>query len=86
MTYMAMPYYKTPCPGGHEIYNFSRPFLGHHYFIVSFSDICLGIEKKIFKELMHFYYMTYSTDQTQPNRKRTQTGPRVCFRGLVGVR
>ena len=23
----------------------------------------------------------YSTDRTQPNRKRTQTGPRVRFRG-----
>ena len=22
---------KKPCPWGHEIYNFSRPFLGHYY-------------------------------------------------------
>ena len=27
----------------------------------------------------------YSTDRTQPNRKRTQTGPRVRLRGPVGV-
>ena len=31
MTYMATPLHKNPCPGGHEIYNFGRPFLGHHY-------------------------------------------------------
>ena len=24
-------------PWGHEIYNFCRPFLGHHYFILSLS-------------------------------------------------
>ena len=28
----------------------------------------------------------YSTDRTQPNRKRIQTGPRVRFQGPVGVR
>ena len=59
MTYMAMPPHKNPCPRGHEIYNFGRPFLGHHYYILGLSDLCLGIEKKIFKEIMHFYYMTY---------------------------
>ena len=31
MTYMATPNTRTPAPGGHEIYNFGRPFLGHHY-------------------------------------------------------
>ena len=33
MTYMATPLHKNPYPGGHEIYNFGRPFLGHHYYI-----------------------------------------------------
>ena len=28
----------------------------------------------------------YSTDQTKPNRKRTQTRPQVRFKGPVGVR
>ena len=44
---------------GHEIYNFGRPFLGHHNYILSLSDLCLGVEKKIFKEIMHFHNMTY---------------------------
>ena len=50
---------QEPCPGGHEIYNFGRPFLCHHNYILSLSDLCLGVEKKIFKEIMHFHYMTY---------------------------
>ena len=28
-------------------------------YILSLSDLCLGIKKKIFKEIMHFHYMTY---------------------------
>ena len=59
MSYMATPYHKNPCTGGHEIYNFGRPFLDHHYYILSLFDLCLGVEKKIFKEIMHFHYMTY---------------------------
>ena len=59
MTSMATRSNKNPCPGGHEIYNFGRPFIVHHYYILSLSDLCLGVEKKIFKEIMHFYYMTY---------------------------
>ena len=35
MTYMAPPQHKNPCPGGHEIYNFGRPFLGHFYYALS---------------------------------------------------
>ena len=31
MNYMTTPQPRKPCPGGHEIYNFGRPFLGHHY-------------------------------------------------------
>ena len=38
----------NPCPGGHETYNFGRPFLGHRYYILSLSDLCMGVEKKIF--------------------------------------
>ena len=59
MTYTATPLHKNPCPRGHEIYNFGRPFLGYHYYILSLSDLCLGVEKKIFKEKVHFYYITY---------------------------
>ena len=59
MTYMATPYNKNPCPRGHESYNFVRPFLGHHHYILSLSDLCLGVSKKIFKETMYFHNMTY---------------------------
>ena len=59
MTYMATPLRKNPCPRGHEIYMFGRPCLGHYYCILRFSDLCLGVEKKIFKEIKHFHYMTY---------------------------
>ena len=50
---MATPLHKNPCPGGHEIYNFGRPFRGHHYYTLSLSDLCLGVE--IFKEIHQFY-------------------------------
>ena len=49
-TYMATPEHKNPCPRGHEIYNFGRPFLGYHYYIFGLSDQCLRVEKKIFKQ------------------------------------
>ena len=59
MTQMATPLQKNPCRGGSEIYNFGRPFLGNHYYILGLFDLCQGVEKKILKEKMHFYYMTY---------------------------
>ena len=31
--YLATPQRKNPCPGSHEIYNYNRPFRGHHYYI-----------------------------------------------------
>ena len=43
-----MPLQKNPCPVGHEIYKFDRPLLGHHYYMLSLSDLCLGVEKKNF--------------------------------------
>ena len=46
---MTTPLQKNPCPGGNEIYNFGRPFLGHHNYILTMSVLCLGVEK-IFKE------------------------------------
>ena len=41
MTYMATPLHQNPYPRGHKIYNFDRPFLGHHYYKLSLSDQCL---------------------------------------------
>ena len=55
MTYMATPLHQNPSPGGDEINNFGRPFLGHHYYILSLSDLSLGVEKNIFKEIMHLH-------------------------------
>ena len=52
---------QEPLLRGHEIYNVGTPFVGHHYYIPSLSDLCLGKEKKILKEIMHFHYMTHTT-------------------------
>ena len=52
-----MPEHKNP-PKGHEIYNFSEPFLGHHNYLLSLSVLCPGIEKKLSKEIIHFHYIT----------------------------
>ena len=51
MTNMATPILQEPLLGGHEIYNFGRPFLGHHYNILSFSDLCMGVKRSIFIEI-----------------------------------
>ena len=51
---MATSQQKTPCPGVHEIYNFGKRFLGHQYYILSVSDLRLGVEK-MFKEKHTFY-------------------------------
>ena len=50
MTQMVRLLHKNHCLRGHEIYNFGRPFLGHHYYILGLSDLCLGEEKKIYKK------------------------------------
>ena len=39
--------------GGHEIYKVGRHFLGHHNYILSLYVLCLGIEKKFYKERKH---------------------------------
>ena len=44
----------NPCPRGHESYNFGRPFLVHHFYILSLFSLCLGVEKKIFKRNITF--------------------------------
>ena len=53
---MVMTNTETPAPGVHESYNFGRPFYGHHYCIPSLSYLCLGLNNKILKEIMHFHY------------------------------
>ena len=52
---MATPKHKKLCPSGHEIHNFGIPFLSHHFFTLSLSELCPRLEKKIFKEIHKFY-------------------------------
>ena len=60
MTYMATPQLKKPCPKGHDINNFGRPFLGHYYHILSLSDLCQVVEKRVLKkQSFSLQYMTY---------------------------
>ena len=47
-------------------HNFGRSFLGYHCGKTSLSDQCLGVEKKIFKGIMHFHYMTYKFKAPAP--------------------
>ena len=60
MTYMATPLPQSPCPRSFEVYNLGRPFLGHHYFILSLSDLCMGVIQ-ILKEKTHFIWPHPST-------------------------
>ena len=55
MHHMATPQHKNPCSGGHEIYKFGRPFLRHTNYLLILSVVSLGVEKKIFKEMVHFH-------------------------------
>ena len=55
---MTTPYYRNPWPGGHEIYNFGRPFLGYHYYILSLSDLFLEVDKKILMKYINFTFFS----------------------------
>ena len=70
-TYIATPQHKNSChapaqeflPGGHEINNFDRPFLGNHYCIRTLSAVCQGVGNTFFTgrlkhELKEISYMT----------------------------
>ena len=49
----------TRRPRRYETYNFSTLFIVHHYNILSLSDLCLRLEKKIFKYIRHFHYLDF---------------------------
>ena len=55
---MVMPKHKNPCPGRHEIYNFGRPFLGNHYYLLSLSDLCLDLRNTC-TSILHFLPQNY---------------------------
>ena len=64
--------HKIPCPRGHEVYKYGRPIVGHHYYILSLSDVCLSVENRdnfcgLSREIMHFNYMTYMAMPYQKN-------------------
>ena len=49
-----------PCPWDYGICNFGRPLIFHHYYTLnSLFEPCIKAEKKTFKEMMPFHYMTY---------------------------
>ena len=64
-------YFHAPAqePLSRESWNFkflvSRLYLGYYY-ILSFSNLYLVVGKKIFKEIMHFHYMTYMAQELLP--------------------
>ena len=43
---MATPKAQEPCLGGDEIYNFGRPFFGHHYYILNLTEPCPSEDQK----------------------------------------
>ena len=55
---MTTPELKSPCSGGHEICNVGIPSRAYNYYMRSLSDLCSGVEMKIFEKNMHFHYMT----------------------------
>ena len=67
MTCIATFQHTKPCPGGHEIYNFGTLFLGHHNYKLRLPVLCLGVEWRILKEIMHvhYIYVTWSRSCTR---------------------
>ena len=53
------PNIRIPAPGVMKCTIWVDPFLYIIYFILSLSDICMGVKRKIFKGKMHFHYITY---------------------------
>ena len=48
---------QAPQPWRSWNLQFCRTLLGHHFYVLSLSVLGPGVEKKIFKEIMHLYYM-----------------------------
>ena len=47
---MVTPYHKNPCPRSHDKKILARPFLGHHNYTLSLSDLHLSVDRKIIKK------------------------------------
>ena len=50
----------------YEIYNFGRPFLDLHYYTLSLSCLCLGVEKKNAFSLYDLYGHTLIAQEPLP--------------------
>ena len=59
MTYIATTQHKNLYPGGHEIYNFGRPFFSHHCYTLILFEPCLVVEKNFFLTEIHQCYTFY---------------------------
>ena len=58
LTYMIMSLSTRTCaPGVIKFTILVNP--PYPSLLYTLSDLCLGVEKKIFKEIMHFHYMAY---------------------------
>ena len=57
----------NPCPRGHEIFNLGRPYLGHHFYALNECELCLGVEKKIFKKYINFSLFSLFTPKVPPH-------------------
>ena len=55
---------KRLLPRGPEIYSLAKPLLRlhyyYHYHTLTLPYLRLGVEKKSFKEKIHFHYMTHT--------------------------
>ena len=59
-----------PCPWDYGICNFGRPLICHHYYTLNnLIEPCPKVEKKTFKEMMPFHYMTYVAMHACPNTR-----------------
>ena len=45
---------RTPASGGHEIYNFDRPFLGYHYYAVRSIIKCQKRSGRMTEVVKHY--------------------------------
>ena len=59
-------YHKKPSPIGHEIYNFGRPFLIHHYWILNLSDPCTSVDNKRRRPIAFSLYSHALTQEPVP--------------------
>ena len=46
---------------------FGTPFLCHNFYILGLFDLCLGVDKMIFKEMVYFHYETYMAKPKHKN-------------------